>query len=71
MKTIAELIAGDSFYFIDDYFIVTSDFKMNGNKLCYSLKTGQPQWFETLKEVDNINLYFLDKENNITPIKTI
>lgn len=48
---------------------MTSDFKNNGNRLCYNLNEGYPKWFEANEVVDVSPIYILDKDNNILPIK--
>jgi hypothetical protein len=68
MKYIEELKPGNSFLYKDNYYIITIDFKSDNKRLCYSLKNGQPLWFEPDSIVDDIQLYTIDKENNILPI---
>ncbi len=69
MKYIEELIAGDSFIYNNKYYILTSDFKGNGQKLAYSLDEGFAKWFDATNIVEKISLYTLDNQNNILPIK--
>lgn len=69
MKYIEELYASDCFVSENLMFILTTDFKKNGQRLGYSLATGSPKWFDAQAIVDISPIYTLDKENNIIPIK--
>lgn len=68
-KYIEELSCGDAFYVDKEYFILTRDFKKNGSKLSVGLKDGISRWFESNKIVEDVQLYIMDKDNNIIPIK--
>ena len=61
MKYIEELNQGDCFTLEKDIYLLTSDFKQNGNRLSYSLKSGNPKWIEANAIVDIESLYTLDK----------
>lgn len=69
MKYIEELSAGDAFLLNDNTYVLTSDFKNNGDKYCIGLKDGFPRWFRSNEVVEHILLYTTDKENTIIPIK--
>jgi hypothetical protein len=69
MKYIEELLHGDCFGLSGDYFILTSDFKSNGYRLCVSLKTGSSRWIKPEEVVDSIDIFTIDKENAIIAIK--
>jgi hypothetical protein len=69
MKYIEELNLGDTFSYKDNIFVLTSDFKSNGYKLCYSLGTGNAHWLASQTIVEHSPTYILDKDNNIIPIK--
>lgn len=69
MKYVEELNSGDCFIHNNLYYLLTTDFKKNGNKLAYSLLSGTPLWLDS-KEIVNLSpVYTLDNENNIIPIK--
>jgi|694.fasta_scaffold05897_12 hypothetical protein len=68
MKYLEELNIGDSFSYQNQVFLLTSDFKANGNKLCYSLNTGFPTWLSSQSIVEHSPIYILDKDNNIIPL---
>jgi len=70
MKYIEELECGDTFSYKGNMYILTSDFKSNGNKLCYSLVSGFSQWFNSDTIVNHEPIYILDTNNNTTPVKT-
>lgn len=69
MKYLEELETGDSFELNGDYYIVTTDFKKNGQKLCVDLKTGFCKWLKPDDGADQIDLFTFDKDSNIMPIK--
>lgn len=69
MKYLEELETGDSFELNGDYYIVTTDFKKNGQKLCIDLKTGFGQWLKPEDSIETIDLFTFDKDSNMMPIK--
>lgn len=69
MKYIEELNCGDTFSFKDHIYLLTSDFKSNGQKLCYSLINGFPVWLNSDAIVNSEPVYILDQNNNTIPIK--
>jgi hypothetical protein len=71
MKYLEELNPGDSMELNNEYYIVTSDFKNDGSKMCVSLKTGFCRYLKPDAIVNSLPLYFLDKESNVVPIKPI
>lgn len=71
MKYLEELQSGDTFTISDKIYLLTSDFKGNGNRLCYSMEDGFPSWISQSTIVESINLFKLDKDNNILSIKNV
>lgn len=69
MKYVEELDCGDTFSFKDQIFLLTSDFKANGSRLCYSLIDGYPSWIPNQTMVNHNPVYILDKDNNTISIK--
>lgn len=69
MKYIEELSNGDSFILDGNYYIITSDFKKNGYRLCVDLKTGSGRWINPSENIDNVDIFTFDKDNNIIAIK--
>lgn len=69
MKYIEELESGDTFVLKDITYVLTSDFRSNGQRLCYSLITGFPLWLKADTIVDHEPIYILDKSNNTIPVK--
>lgn len=69
MKYLEELTSGQTFKIDNFYWILTSDFKANGKRLCYGLKDGYPKWLDGNTIVEINPIYGLDKDNNIIPIK--
>lgn len=63
---------GDTFLTKDNQiFLLTIDFKNSGDKLAYCIKTGIPRWFKSNDVVNQDNLYHIDENNNVIPVKTI
>lgn len=69
MKYLEEISSGDCFLFENKLFILTIDFKNNGDRLAYRLDNGSPFWLKSNIVVDINPIYYLDKDNNIIPIK--
>lgn len=69
MKYIEELDVGDTFSYKDKMYLLTSDFKSNGQRLCYSLQNGFPVWLVNETIIDHEPIYVLDKSNNTIPVK--
>lgn len=69
MKFLEELSTGDTFKILNEYFLLSTDFKKNGQRLCFNLKTGQSKWIEANSCVDITPVYTLDNNNNIVPMK--
>lgn len=67
-KYIEELLPGDSFKYLDKIFVLTIDFK-KASRLAIDLKNGHPNWIKNNQDVEIENLYTLDENNNISPIK--
>lgn len=69
MKYIEEMEAGDCFVSDNKFYLLTCDHKNNGNRLCFCLSTGLPQWFEPSTIVSENPIYSLDSDNNVVQIK--
>ena len=69
MRYLEELESGDSFSYENQVFLLTSDFKASGNRLCYSLTNGFAKWLSGQTIVESCPIYILDKDNNTIPIK--
>lgn len=69
MKYIEELEIGDCFIVDNITYLLTCDFKSNGEKLCFCLSTGLPKWFEPSIIVNLNPIYYLDENNAIIPVK--
>lgn len=69
MKYLEEIATGDSVSFEDNTYIVTSDYKRNGDRLCVNLKTGFNKWLAANAIVDACPIYVLDEDNNIVAVK--
>jgi hypothetical protein len=69
MKYLEEIKPGDCFEYKENKYLLTYDFKNNGNRLCYSLVDGSGQWFDPNIIVEILPIYALDNNSNIYPIK--
>jgi len=69
MKYLEEIATGDSVSFEDNIYIITSDYKRNGDRLCVNLKTGFSKWLAPNAVVDVCPIYVLDEDNNIVAVK--
>lgn len=69
-KYIEEMKHGDCFYYRDNLYLLTTDFKKNGDMCCVNLQTGFPVWLKGNTIVDETSIYSIDKENNFYPIKS-
>lgn len=69
VKYLEEIETGQSITFEDNNYIVTSDYKRNGSRLCVNLRTGFSKWIASNDIVGVCPIYILDENNNISPIK--
>ena len=68
-KFIEELNYGDAFTYNNLFYVLTTDYKKNNDRLCLSLIDGSLRWFKPNEIVEGTNLYTMDKDNNIIAIK--
>jgi hypothetical protein len=66
---IEELGSGDCFILDSVYYVLSIDHKKDGSRSCISLRDGTPRWFKGNSIVDKIQIYTMDKDNNIIPLK--
>lgn len=69
MKYIEEIVPGDAFSHSNSLYLLTIDFKKDGSRLAYNVSNGYPKWFSADTIIDTTNLYTLDKNNTILPVK--
>lgn len=69
MKYIEELNCGDCFTHNASHCVLTIDFKKNGDRLAINLNNGNPVWLKSNDMVSQIDIFTLDKDNNIVAIK--
>lgn len=69
MNYIEELISGDIFDYQNNKFILTTDFKKNNSRLAINLMNGSPKWFVSSDIINKTQVYYLDSDNNIIPLK--
>jgi len=69
MKYLEELSPGTLFLYGSSYWILTSDFKKNGCRMCISVKDGFPSWLNSDASVDEIQGYILDNSNNLVKLR--
>lgn len=72
MKYIEELKYGNLFTYNNNFFVLTSDFKVNNNKTqhrCISIVNGNFKWFNSDTIVEKPTLFYQDHENNLKELK--
>lgn len=69
MKYLEELSGGDCFEYSGYHYILSKDFKNNGQKMCIDMSTGFQKWLNPDCVVSATELFVLDKENNIIALK--
>lgn len=71
MKYIEEINAGDTFLYNNQLFILSTDFKNNGQRMAINFDSGFPTWLNGETIIETIPLFKLDKDNNIIAIKNV
>lgn len=69
MKYIEEILPGDCFEYQNKFYILTQDFKKNGDRMCVGLADGFSYWMAQDNIVNGIDIFTIDKENNIIAVK--
>lgn len=71
MNYIEELASGETFCIGEEKFIVTTDFKKNGSRLCINLDDGSHRWLKSSEIINKMPVYYIDNENNILPLRKL
>lgn len=69
MKYLEELLIGDCYQHNECQYVVTTDYKQNGSRLCVSLVDGTTKWMVSDLMVEQIDIFTVDKDSNIVAIK--
>lgn len=69
MKYLEELKIGECFSSNNNNFILTTDFKKNGQRLCVDLSDGSTKWIANDNVVNIIDIFTFDKDNNIIAMR--
>lgn len=69
MKYVEELSGGDCFEYSNKYYILSNDFKANGDRMCLLLNDGNPKWLAPNLIVNQIELLTTDNDKNIIALK--
>jgi hypothetical protein len=69
MKYLEELLIGDCYQHKGCQYVVTTDYKQNGSRLCVSLLDGTTKWMLPDLIIEQIDLFTVDKDSNIVAIK--
>ena len=69
MKYIEEIDTGSSFAYQNSIFVLTSDFKQNGQRKAIDLSNGLSRWFDGDIMCEVTDLFILDKNNNLIKVK--
>lgn len=65
---IEEIPSGRTFIFSNELFLITSDSKKDGSKLCISMQNGNSRWLKPNLVVKTVSLYYINNDNNFLPI---
>jgi hypothetical protein len=65
---VEEIPCGRTFVFSDELFLITSDSKKDGSRLCISMQNGNSRWLKPNLVVKTISLYFINNDNNFLPV---
>jgi hypothetical protein len=69
MKYIEEISIGDCFILENNKYILTTDFKKSGQRMCVDLVDGSIKWIQGNTIIDQIDIFTVDKDTNIIAIK--
>jgi len=69
MKYLEELLIGDCYTHSGKQYIITTDYKKNGSRLCICLIDGTTYWAPSDLMIDPIDIFTVDKDSNIVAIK--
>jgi hypothetical protein len=69
MKYLEELTGGDCFEYGNRYYIMSKDFKSNGDIMCLGLFDGFTKWLPPNSMVNQIELLTTDNDKNIVALK--
>ena len=69
MKYLEELTGGDCFEYSNRYYILSKDFKANGDMMCIGMTDGFPKWLAPNSMVNQIELLTTDADKNIVALK--
>lgn len=72
MKYLEELKPGDVFFYRENIFVFTIDFKFREKqKYCYNINinSGAGVWLPENTAVEYTEIYYIDKDKNIIPVK--
>lgn len=69
MKYLEELSGGDCFEHSNIYYVLSKDFKGNGDIMCLSLSDGFSRWLSPSLIVNPVELLTTDNDKNIIALK--
>lgn len=69
MKYLEELSHGQCFRYQTKHFILTTDFKNNGDRNCIDLTSGMSKWLSASTMIEEVDIYTLDKDNAFMPLR--
>jgi hypothetical protein len=65
---IEELNIGNTFVYKNATYIMTQDFRKNGDRLCVNLLDGSARWIGSTQIVEETQIYRMDSDNNFMPL---
>jgi hypothetical protein len=69
MNYLEELKFGECFEYKNIRYIITQDYDSKNKFRCVSLTDGSLRWFDSNSLINPIDIYILDEDNNVCPIK--
>ena len=65
---IEEIPSGRTFFYNNELFLITTDIKKDGSRLCISMRNGFVRWLKANTVVKTVSLYYINNDNNFLPI---
>jgi hypothetical protein len=66
---IESLSPGDTFEFNNNNYIITYDYKKNGDRLAINLKDGSVKWFNPSDMINKISIFYMNQDHHMIAIK--
>lgn len=75
MKYIEEIKYGQIFLLNNDFFVLSSTYKIDNKKqykyMCVQISTGSIHWLRANEIIDDVPVFYQDRDNIIHPIESL